>query len=344
MIKALFPLLFALLTSSTVFAQDKELVFAGFGGSLQKAMQATIIPKFEKKYGVRVVYVTGTSNQIIAKVRGQQAHQTIDVIWANDTTHVQGKADKLFAKLDPKKVPNLDKIYDLARDPDNIGVVMGIQALALEYNTSIFKEKGWASPTSWLDLWDPKFAGHVVCYNMPIGYTSLVLQKVAMLESGSADNLEPGWKKFQQLVPNALAFVDPPAQVDALFSTGSAWIGFNGSARIEDLKSNGAPVELAKPKEGEIMYPQLFDVVANAPHPDLAQKFIDYSLSDEAQQDIAKTMLFGPVNKEVKLDAAAAARVPYGKDQVEGLIRLDTTKITQNLDALTARWTAMVGK
>ncbi|MBN9598301.1 MAG: ABC transporter substrate-binding protein [Afipia sp.] len=324
-------------------AEEKELVFAGFGGSLQKALQATVIPAFEKKYGVKVVYVTGTSNQILAKVKAQRSSPQIDVIWANDTTHYQGKAEKLYAKLDPAKVPNLAHLYDFAKDPDGIGVVMGIQALGLEYNTKLFKEKGWAAPTSWLDMWDPKFKGHVVFYNMPIGYTNLLFLKIAELNGGSIDNLEPGWAKMKEMIPQALAFVDPPAQVDALFGTGSAWIGFNGSARVHDFAGTGAPVALVLPKEGGILYPQQFDIVEGAPHPDLAQRFIDFTISPEAQKMIAESMLLGPVNKTVKLDEAAAAKVPYGEKNVAALLNLNIGPINQNLQALTARWTAMVG-
>lgn len=324
-------------------AEETEFVFGGFGGSLQKALQSTVIPAFEKKYGVRVIYVTGTSNQILAKVKTQKNRPQIDVIWANDTTHYQGKAEGLFAKIDPAKVPNLADLYDFAKDPDGVGVVMGIQSLGLQYNTQVFKEKGWEPPTSWMDLWDEKYKGHVVAYNMPIGYTNLVFSKIAALNGGSNEKLEPAWDKFKALVPNALAFVDPPAQIDALFGTGSAWIGFNGSARVADLANQGAPVALALPKEGGILYPQQFDIVEGAPHPDLAQKFIDFTLSPESQKEIAQTMLFGPVNKTVRLEPEVAAKVPYGAENVEKLEHLDISAINKDLQALTSRWTAMVG-
>lgn len=324
-------------------ANEKELVFSGFGGSLQKALQATVIPAFEKKYGVKVVYVTGTSNQILAKVRSQKAHPQIDVIWANDTTHYQGKAEKLFAKLDPSKIPNLASVYDFAKDPDGIGVVMGIQELGVQYNADIFKEKGWAPPTSWLDLWDAKYKGHVIAYNMPIGYTNLVLVQIAKIMGGGPKNLEPGWAKFKQLVPNVLAFVNPPAQVDAAFMNGSAWIGFNGNARVQDLADKGIPVKMITPKEGGILYPQQFDVVAGAPHMDLAQKFIDFTLSLESQQQIATGMLLGPVNKHVKLDPATAAKVPNGAEKVESLLRFDMDPVNSNLGSLSERWSKMIG-
>jgi len=324
-------------------ADEKELVFAGFGGSLQKSLQATVIPAFEKKYGAKVVYVTGTSNQILAKVKAQKNSPQIDVIWANDTTHYQGKAEKLYAKLDPAKVRNLSDVYDFAKDPDGIGIVMGIQSLGIEYNTKVFKEQGWTPPTSWMDLWDPKYKGHVVFYNMPIGYANLLFAKIADMNGGSVTNLEPAWNKMKELKSNVLAFIDPPAQVDALFGTGSAWIGYNGSARVHDFAGTGAPVAMVLPKEGGILYPQQFDIVAGAPHSDLAQEFINFTISPEAQKMIAENLLLGPVNKTVRLDDKAAAKVPYGEKEVTSLLHLDISPINQNLQSLTARWTAMVG-
>lgn len=341
-------------TSLTVFAAfvaglslpalaATELVFAGFGGSFQKAMEKTVIPMFEKKYDAKVIYVTGTSNQLLAKVRAQRERPQIDVIWANDTTHYQGKKEGVFEKLDPKIVTNLQHLYPVARDADDVGVVMGIQAIALEYNTKVFKENGWAPPTSWNDLWDPKYAGHVVLYNMPIGYTNLLLGVIAEINGGSASNLEPAWAKIAKLAPNALASVNPPAQVDTLFSLGSAWIAFNGSARIHDLARTGVPVAMAIPKEGAIVYPQQFDVVKGAPHAKLAQEFVNFALSPEAQQQIAKTMLLGPVNKDVKLQPDAAANVPYGEKEVQALVHVNSDPINSNLQQLTQRWSSIIG-
>lgn len=323
-------------------AQDKELVFGGFGGSFQKGLLKTVIKPFEKKFGVHVTYVTGTSNQLLAKVKAQRNRPEIDVIWANDTTHFEGKQQGLYAKLDTSKVTNLPQLYSFAKDPQDIGLVMGIQAIGLEYNTKVFKEKGWAPPTSWNDLWNPKYKGHVVVYNMPIGYANLMLGEIAKLKGGSSTNLEPGWKAFEALVPNALAFVSPPAQVDNLFSQGSAWIAFNGSARIENLKAAGGPVEIVYPKEGAVIYRQQFDIVKNAPHMTLAQEFVNYTISEAAQRRMAGALLLGPVNKNVKLSKEDAAKVPYGEKQVGSLSNIDSDPINKALPELVKRWMAMV--
>jgi putative spermidine/putrescine transport system substrate-binding protein len=156
--------------SAQASAPEKELLFGGFGGTLQRAMQTHVIRAFEKKFGVHVTYVTGTSTEMLAKVRAQGGQPQIEIIWTTETTHDQARALGVSEKLDPKIVTNLVDLTPSARMPGDVGVGMGMQALAIEYNTKVFQEKGWAAPTSWSDLWDPKFKGHVVAYNVPIGY------------------------------------------------------------------------------------------------------------------------------------------------------------------------------
>ena len=62
-----------------------------------------------------------------------------------------GKVDGLPADL-----------YDAARFKDDRAVAIGIVATGLMYNTKVFAEKGWAPPTSWNDLKDPKYQKQLV--------------------------------------------------------------------------------------------------------------------------------------------------------------------------------------
>jgi putative spermidine/putrescine transport system substrate-binding protein len=333
----------ARLSIAPAAAAENELVFGGFGGNFQKAMEATVIPMFEKQYGAKVIYVAGTSAQLNAKILANPQNPGIDVIWGTDASYYIGRQAGLFAKLDKAKVPNLAELYPFAIYSDGIGVMMGIQSFGIEYNKKIFAEKHWAPPTSWEDLWDPKYKGHVVAYNLPIGYASVFFSVVAELTGSKPSNYEPAWAKIGKLVPNVLTFVNPPAQVDALFATGGAWIAFNGSARIEELAARGVPVALAIPKEGSVLNPNQFVIVKNGPNAELAHKFINFALGVSAQEQIAKTMLLGPVNQKVKLDAAVAAKVPYG-ETAKKLWIIDQDPINKDMKALVQRWTTVVSK
>jgi putative spermidine/putrescine transport system substrate-binding protein len=132
----------------SVPADQKELVFYGFGGSHEKNMRERVIPPFEKKYGVKVTYVSGTSNSNFARVRAQKSRAEGDVLWTNDVLHVVGKRLGLFEKLDPQRVATLKDVLPFATDAEGIGVMQGFQAEGLAYNTRVFKDRGWAAPVS----------------------------------------------------------------------------------------------------------------------------------------------------------------------------------------------------
>jgi putative spermidine/putrescine transport system substrate-binding protein len=320
---------------------EDTLVFGGFGGSLEEGMKKQMIPAFEKKYGIEVTYVEGTSDELIAKARN--ATSGIDVIWTNDTTHHDGKAEQLFAKLDRELVPNLEKVYEVARDPDDIGVATGIQAMGLHYNTAVFERRGWDPPTSWSDLFDPRFGSHVAGYNIPIGYANLLLLQLANVNGGGPSNLEPGWAKLEQLVDTGGAWVDPPEQMTRMLATGSAWVAFNGSSRVFASKVAGDPVDFVYPDEGAVAYPQYFDVLKSAPHPELAQRFVNFALSKQAQVGMAKVAMMGPVTADARLSRNVAATVPYGPEQVDKLNFLESGYLNQHLTQITNRWTRLVG-
>ena len=336
--------LFVAVTRAWSADAENELVYAGYGGTLAQALKSTVIAAFEKQYHVKVVFLTGETVNMIARIKAQSAHPQIDVVAGTDASHAIGVKEGLFAKLDPADFSNFTDLYPFARYGNGIGVMFGIQALGLEYNTKVFKEKGWAPPASWYDLWNPKYKGHVVQYNLPSGYAVTFLGLLSVLEGGSPANLDPAWARLPGLIPNSLAFVGPAAQVDTLFATGGGWLAYNGSGRIAALAATGVPVAMATPREGAVLNPNPLDIVKGAPHPRLAREFVNFMLRPDSQTAIAKGMLLGPVNRKVTLDPATAAKVPYGPDVIARLRQIDDGPINDRLGALVQRWNEMIAR
>ena len=324
--------------SSAQAADEKELVFAGFGGSLQKSLQATVIPAFEKKYGVKVVYVTGTSNQILAKVKAQKSSPQIDVIWANDTTHYQGKAEKLYAKLDPAKVTNLSQLYDFAKDHDGIGIVMGIQALGIEYNTKVFKEKGWAPPTSWNDLKDTKYAKQLVIppINNTYGLEALVM--LSKMNGGGETNVDSGFKIFkEQINPNVLAYEPSPGKMTELFQSGQAVIAVWGTGRVQSFANTGFPVDFVYPKEGAATLLTTACPITKPNASPLASSFVKTLLDPKIQLVMLKDYGYGPVLKSLVIPPELGKMAPIG-ERAAKLYNPDWTVINEKREEWTKRW------
>lgn len=320
-------------------AEPKTLVVAGYGGSFEKGLKETIIPKFEKKYNVKITYITGISNDTLAKLKGQKDKPQIDVAIMDDGPQEVAKSLGLLAPLDAAKVSNLKNLYDIAKDSDNIGTAIGLTATAFAYNTKVFSENNWAPPTSWNDLNRPEFKGKVIAqaFSNTFGVHTLVM--LAKSNGGSETNIEPGFANMKKLADNVVTF-SKAGDVSNYFIQNEAVIGVWGSGYCNTLKAKNFPVEFVFPKEGAVALNVTASVVKNAPHQDLANEFINFILDEESQTALAKTVFYGPVNKTVKLDADTAKMVIYGSEQVGKLVKTDWKIVNEKR----AEWTERVNK
>lgn len=319
-------------------AQPREVVFLGFGGTHEKNMRERVLPPFERRHNAKVVYVTGTMAANFAKVQAQRSRPEADVLWNNDLVHVIGKRMGLFEKLDAARVPHLKDVHDVARDADGIGVMQGFQAQGIQYNTRVFRERGFPAPTSWYDLWKPEFKGRVGIYAGTNAYTQYFIPLVARLEGGHERNVDGAFRKLRELAPSAPTFPTAPAEMDNLIKQGEVWIATNGSSRVYELAATGFPTDFVYPREGALIFGNWFDVVKGAPHPELAQELVNYLIGPEAQELFARHVFFGPINRTTRLEPEVARRVPFGPEQIGRMIKLDFVAMNEHVAAWTERW------
>src|SRR5262249_42098196 len=142
-------------------AMEEEVVFASNGGAYEKAFENDLFPAFSAKSGVKkLTYVAGQGPETLAKLRAQKAKPAIDVVWLAGSMGYQAEAEGLIQPLDFAKLPNLADIpKNFVTEKTQVPVTATFMSVL--YNTKIFREKGFAAPTSWWDMWDPKFKGHV---------------------------------------------------------------------------------------------------------------------------------------------------------------------------------------
>jgi putative spermidine/putrescine transport system substrate-binding protein len=318
---------------------EKEVVFAGYGGTIEQFMRNDIIPAFEKKTGIKVTMVIGTAFTNYAKVVSSRNNPQIDIYWSNELTHVAGKQQGLYEKLDPKVVTHLPDILDVAKDPDGIGVGSYILATGIEYNSKALQAAGIAPPTSWNDLWDPKLKGKVAMYSFSVAYSQDLVALMTRLAGGTEKDVRPGIEKIKSLRQsgNLTQFANSTAELDNALVQGQAWMTVNGSARAFILKGQGAPIDFVFPKEGAGYFTNYFDVVKNAPHPKAAQIFVDYLVSPEAQLLIAKGTVAAPVNKKVVVPDSLKGQIP-SSEQINTMVRIDRVEMNKQLDQWAAMW------
>lgn len=315
------------------------LVLAAYGGSYEKKMKEVLIPIFEKEYGVKVKYITGSSVDTLSKLQAQKDSPQIDVAFLDDGPQAQAKAFGLLAPLDESIVTNLADVYDIAKDKDNIGVGIGIISTGLAYSKEAFDQNGWEPLTSWNDLADPKFKGKLVLPSIANTYGVHMLLMAAKANGGSEENIEPGFEKMKEIAQNAVTF-DKTADVSNYFLQGQTVASAWGSSRVFTLEGSGFPIEYVIPKEGVPALMATVSVIKDAPNADLAQKFVNFILSEQVQVEFTHALFNGPVNKNVKLDGDIVDKVAYGQEEIDQLIKVNWEVV----NAKRAEWTERANK
>lgn len=330
----------AVLAPLAAHAQEKTLYVAGYGGSFEDVMRKSVFPAFEKAHHLHIAYVAGNSTDTLAKLQAAHGHPDVDVAIIDDGPMYQALSLGFCDKLKPG--PYSNDLYSIAHiSPD--AVATGIVAIGIGYNAKAFQKQGWAPPTSWADLANPKYKGKLAIPGIDNTYGLAALIMYARIAGGGVDNIQPGFKYMvNKIAPNVEAFESSPGRMSELFQSGEIEAAIWGSSRVMTLAATGFPIKFVYPKKGA---PALFTtacVVKGARDPGDAQAFIDDLISPKVQETLAMKTGAGPVNKTVKLPPDHPQAMPYGPEAISKLLKFDWAKINPRRDAWTRQWNRQV--
>lgn len=319
---------------SVASAEQQTLYVAGYGGLFEKTIRDEVIPAFEKENGVKVQYVAGNSTDTLARLQAQKGNQQIDVAIVDDGPMYQALQLGFCGKLDGLQAD----LYDAARIKDDRAVAIGIVATGLMYNTKVFAEKGWAPPTSWNDLKDPKYQKQVVIppINNTYGLEALIM--LAKMNGGSEANVDAGFRIFRNDInPNVLAYEPSPGKMTELFQSGQAVIAVWGTGRVQSFANTGFPVDFVYPKEGAATLLTTACPVAKPNASPLASSFIKLLLDPKIQLLMLKDYGDSPVLKSVVVPPELGRMAPIG-ERAAKLYAPDWTVINDKREEWTRRW------
>lgn len=325
-------------TASPAFAQGKTLYIGMNGGTMEKTWTEYVFPAFEKATGNKVVVVPGTSSDILAKLQAQKDKPQMHVVFLDDGLMYRAIGMGLCQKMAPSKA--LEEVYPSSRMKGDmaVGVNMGMTGLA--YNKKMFDEKGWAAPTSWMDLADPKYKGKVIVQSAAsstFGLHAFLLYN--RIQGGSEANVEPGFKGWKTGIgPNVLEYIPNSAKISEMVQTGEAALFPLTPTAVGALKEKGIPVEYAQPKEGSAILMVGECVVANNPDPEPAQQLAAFLLSAEAQEAALKYGAQIPSNTKVKAPAETAEVMEKFQGYMKTAVTVDWDAINEKRPEWNQRW------
>jgi iron(III) transport system substrate-binding protein len=255
------------------------------------------VQEFEKKYGIKVNYQTGSSRQHAERILAERqlGRYTVDA-W-------MGGANTALSQLLPNGV--LQPIPPLLVDPDVKDPSKWFQgkhhytdpehryiftwgaspAQNFVFNTNLVKPE---EIKSYWDMLDPKWKGKIVA--MPPGSQGVGAATVPLFL-----NPEVGEKWFRRLANEMdLTVVKDSRQGAEWVALGRFPVGlFRFGEEALELEKQGFPIQSYLPhqmKEGEALTAGGTNLMAvdKAPHPNAMKLFINWALSREAQQIFIK--------------------------------------------------------
>nr|WP_255315225.1 ABC transporter substrate-binding protein [Pandoraea pnomenusa] len=332
----------ALGASGAAWSQSKTLYVGMNGGSMEKAYTSQVFPEFEKANNVKVVVVPGTSSDVLAKLLANRNSPQLHVVFLDDGVMARAIAMGVCQKLDDS--PVLKELMPSARVKDDMAAGVQLGMTGIGYNTKIFKEKGWAAPTSWTDFADPKYKGKVVFQSASSStfglHGFLALNRIW---GGSETNVEPGFSKWATTVgPNVVEYIPNSAKLSEMIQTGEAAIFPLTPTAVSELQEKGIPVAYVAPKEGAVQLLVDLCVVKNSPDNAMAQKLAQYLLSARGQTLAAAAGAYIPTNTQATMPPAMQKRLGKIDDLVKNLKTVDWDAINQRRAQWDQRWNRQI--
>jgi spermidine/putrescine transport system substrate-binding protein len=279
------------------------------------------LEKFQKETGIKVKYVEAIQDNgpFFAKVQpslsdDQYSGYDLAVITSGIVFN-KFRDLGFFVPLDQDRLPNFTKnaggkYKDPAYDPGNVlSIPWQGGFTGIGYNP----EKTGREITSWEDLTDPKFKGHIGMMG-----NNEDLPNIALLAIGKdpQTSTHADWQKaadwlnqMKPLVRNFYSqnYINGLAQGDVWISM--AWSGDIFQQNLSGKKT-GSQLKFVIPEQGGLLWTDNFVILKEAKNPVSAMKLMDFYYQDDVAADVTEYVNYiSPVpgaQAVVKKDAAAA--------------------------------------
>lgn len=294
-------------------AQESRLTVASFGGPLGTAIKDLFKP-FEQAKNVTIRWVPGSGAENVAKAAVNKDTSEFDVIMADELSYDLGAKQGLFLSIDPAIVTHYADIVPEARLGH--GALFGFYFTGIFYRTDEFAKNNWAAPSSWRDFYRREFCGRI---GVAHPNNTMGLGMVAMLAKGDLGKINEGIAEFAKL-KDCIPVLEPtPSKLEEKITLGEYVIGAHGQHRMLPLIQKGLPIKFVSPKEGAMLSGGVAAVAKGSANPKLAQEFVNWFVSPQAQKVLMETALYVPSNKTVDVPANLIA---LGLPDREGVKRL----------------------
>lgn len=245
--------------------------------SVEIKIAEKIAKAFEAKFpGVKVQVERTGSERVLQRLAQEYSSKiyAADVVSTSDAAHfVNWKKEGILAAHLPEDVAlHFPKEQ---REPDGMYTPWRVSLSVIAYNTRLVKPE--EAPTSFADLLDPKWSGRLVKAHP--SYSGTILTATFQIAR------DIGWDYFEKLAKQKIMQVQSATEPPKKLAQGERRVMVDGNEYLAiQMKEDGAPIEIVYAKEGSPLVVSPAAVLKQAPNPNAARLFQNWTHSAEGQQ------------------------------------------------------------
>ena len=261
--------------------------------SAQAATELTVYTAFEaedlKRYAaefnkqnpdIKINWVRDSTGIVTAKLLAEKENPQADAVWGLAATSLLVlKAENMLQPYKPQGLEKLSpKFYDKDATPSWVGMDAWMAALC--FNTVEAEKLNLPKPTSWQDLTNPVYQGHIIMPNPSSSGTGFLDVSSWLQMFGE----EKGWAYMDSLNNNIARYTHSGSKPCKLAASGEVAIGISFAFRGAKLKNQGAPIDLIFPTEGLGWDMEAAAIIKGSKNQAAAKKLMDFAISEEANR------------------------------------------------------------
>ncbi len=273
--------------------EDAVVVYSAADADMVNAMVAA----FQQRYpSVKVSTVVAGTGELIKRVEAEASRPLGDVLWSVGPEALGGKK----ALVAPYESHEATAFFAGLAPADHVWTPFTVMPYVMMYNKKLVGEAD--APRAWKDVLDPKWKGKVAYADASKSGSSYTLLVTWLTIFGKDDT---GWKFVEDLLRQSKV-LPKSSMTYQMVANGEIPLGLTFEQAAFDYLKGGAPVALVYPTEGTAVIPDGSAIVANAPHPNAARLFLDFTVSKEGQALMVDK--FG--RRSVRKDVGSPAGLP----------------------------------
>ncbi len=297
-------------------AESSQVVVGTWGGDYGQLLSDLIDKPILAPKGVEVLQDVANADPRKTKLLAERQSRrgSMDVACLSDSDHYIVASTNAFEAVDAAKVARLDKVFPELRTDTAIPHIYSAQVIL--YNQNLVK----APPTSWAELWDPKWRGR-------IGLADILYlantTAAALAGGGGVSNYDPAEQKLMELRSLDVKIYPSNEALAAALKSEEVWLTVMWLARGFMWKKAGIPLSHVVPKEGAVSIVFEASVPRNARNKDGGFAYLNAMLDARAQAAFADKMGYVPTVSDAVLPEDLAKQVSLSEADRARLLKPD---------------------